>query len=192
MILLECAPYIFFLPNKKKCERYWPEKPGQRFVCEPFTVYCVSIISIHLQLHFHLRLLSIRVHNRSGLCDFRCCLYQTNSKSLSFSQLVEIARKTFSCRCFFLTSQDSEENKADYLSRTLRVTFSNVGILRYRCLKISCCCSLQASTRLLSDLLLVITKEPSTESLLHSERCSGKPLEISAPCRRLFFSAAEL
>ncbi|XP_044068650.1 tyrosine-protein phosphatase non-receptor type 22 isoform X2 [Siniperca chuatsi] len=44
----------------KKCERYWPQKQEQPFVCEPFTVYC-----------------------------------------------------------------DSEENKGDYLTRTLRVTYHN-------------------------------------------------------------------
>lgn len=57
VVIMACREFEM---GKKKCERYWPEKPGQRFVCEPFTVYC-----------------------------------------------------------------DSEENKEDYLSRTLRVTFSN-------------------------------------------------------------------
>uniref|UniRef100_A0A667Z058 protein-tyrosine-phosphatase n=1 Tax=Myripristis murdjan TaxID=586833 RepID=A0A667Z058_9TELE len=32
-------------PLQKKCERYWPEKQGEPFVCGPFTVYCVSILS---------------------------------------------------------------------------------------------------------------------------------------------------
>ncbi|KAM3618679.1 uncharacterized protein V6R79_023443 [Siganus canaliculatus] len=31
-----------FEMGKKKCERYWPQKQDEAFVCEPFTVYCDS------------------------------------------------------------------------------------------------------------------------------------------------------
>lgn len=27
---------------QKKCERYWGHKDEEPFVCEPFSVYCVS------------------------------------------------------------------------------------------------------------------------------------------------------
>lgn len=68
-------------------------------------------------------------------------------------QTIKGRKKGF--KMFFFLSQDSEENKDDYLSRTLRVTFSNVG---YHCLKICCCNSSLANKRLWSDLLLGITK----------------------------------
>ncbi|XP_078144603.1 tyrosine-protein phosphatase non-receptor type 22 isoform X2 [Centroberyx gerrardi] len=57
VIVMACREFEM---GKKKCERYWPEKQEEAFVCEPFTVYC-----------------------------------------------------------------DSEENKGDYLTRTLRVTYHN-------------------------------------------------------------------
>ncbi|XP_071397047.1 tyrosine-protein phosphatase non-receptor type 12-like, partial [Centroberyx affinis] len=57
VIVIACREFEM---GKKKCERYWPEKQEEAFVCEPFTVYC-----------------------------------------------------------------DSEENKGDYLTRTLRVTYHN-------------------------------------------------------------------
>lgn len=115
MILFECALYFFFFPlNKKKCERYWPEKPGQRFVCEPFAVYCVSIVRAYTCSYTAFK--PVRFGS-----DFRCC------ELLCFAEFVKLARKVLSWCCFLLLSQDSEENKDDYLSRTLRVTFSNVG-----------------------------------------------------------------
>ncbi|KAG7221686.1 hypothetical protein INR49_000053 [Caranx melampygus] len=57
VVVMACREFEM---GKKKCERYWPQREEQPFVCEPFTVYC-----------------------------------------------------------------DSEENKGDYLSRILRVTFRN-------------------------------------------------------------------
>ncbi|XP_076597544.1 tyrosine-protein phosphatase non-receptor type 22 [Chaetodon auriga] len=57
VVVMACREFEM---GKKKCERYWPQKQEQPFVCEPFTVYC-----------------------------------------------------------------DSEENKGDYLTRTLRVTYCN-------------------------------------------------------------------
>ncbi|XP_068453934.1 tyrosine-protein phosphatase non-receptor type 22 [Clinocottus analis] len=57
VVIMACREFEM---GKKKCERYWPQKKEQPFLCEPFTVYC-----------------------------------------------------------------DSEENKGDYLTRTLRVTYRN-------------------------------------------------------------------
>ncbi|XP_035511986.1 tyrosine-protein phosphatase non-receptor type 22 [Morone saxatilis] len=57
IVVMACREFEM---GKKKCERYWPPKQEQPFVCEPFRVYC-----------------------------------------------------------------DSEENKGDYLTRTLRVTYRN-------------------------------------------------------------------
>ncbi|XP_041802351.1 tyrosine-protein phosphatase non-receptor type 22 [Chelmon rostratus] len=59
VVVMACREFEM---GKKKCERYWPQKQEQPFVCEPFTVYC-----------------------------------------------------------------DSEENKGDYLTRTLRVTYCNLS-----------------------------------------------------------------
>ncbi|XP_041654308.1 tyrosine-protein phosphatase non-receptor type 22 isoform X2 [Cheilinus undulatus] len=39
IIVMACREFEM---GKKKCERYWPEKQEQPFVCEPFTVYCDS------------------------------------------------------------------------------------------------------------------------------------------------------
>nr|XP_046200301.1 tyrosine-protein phosphatase non-receptor type 22 isoform X3 [Oncorhynchus gorbuscha] len=57
VIVMACREYEM---GRKKCERYWPEKQEEPFVCDPFTIYC-----------------------------------------------------------------DSEESKGDYVSRNLRVTYSN-------------------------------------------------------------------
>ncbi|KAM7405186.1 hypothetical protein PAMP_012467 [Pampus punctatissimus] len=39
VIVMACREFEM---GKKKCERYWPQKPEESFVCEPFTVYCDS------------------------------------------------------------------------------------------------------------------------------------------------------
>ncbi|XP_029912607.1 tyrosine-protein phosphatase non-receptor type 22 isoform X3 [Myripristis murdjan] len=39
VIVMSCREFEM---GKKKCERYWPEKQGEPFVCGPFTVYCDS------------------------------------------------------------------------------------------------------------------------------------------------------
>ncbi|KAM6982481.1 tyrosine-protein phosphatase non-receptor type 22 [Tautogolabrus adspersus] len=39
VVVMACREFEM---GKKKCERYWPEKQEQPFVCEPFTVYCDS------------------------------------------------------------------------------------------------------------------------------------------------------
>ncbi|XP_071333343.1 tyrosine-protein phosphatase non-receptor type 22 [Trachinotus anak] len=39
VVVMACREFEM---GKKKCERYWPEKQEQSFVCEPFTVYCDS------------------------------------------------------------------------------------------------------------------------------------------------------
>ncbi|XP_040888778.1 tyrosine-protein phosphatase non-receptor type 22-like [Toxotes jaculatrix] len=39
VIVMACREFEM---GKKKCERYWPQKQEQPFVCEPFTVYCDS------------------------------------------------------------------------------------------------------------------------------------------------------
>lgn len=62
-----------------------------------------------------------RVRNITGLSCVACI------KQQHAVLLCETARKVLSC-CFLML-QDSEENKEDYLSRTLRVTYRNVGTL---------------------------------------------------------------
>ncbi|KPP78316.1 hypothetical protein Z043_102183 [Scleropages formosus] len=39
VIVMACREFEM---GKKKCERYWPEKLGEVFVCDPFTVCCES------------------------------------------------------------------------------------------------------------------------------------------------------
>ncbi|XP_042264107.1 tyrosine-protein phosphatase non-receptor type 22 isoform X1 [Thunnus maccoyii] len=39
VIVMACREFEM---GKKKCERYWPQKQEEPFVCEPFTVYCDS------------------------------------------------------------------------------------------------------------------------------------------------------
>ncbi|XP_051282249.1 tyrosine-protein phosphatase non-receptor type 22 isoform X2 [Dicentrarchus labrax] len=39
IVVMACREFEM---GKKKCERYWPQKQEQPFVCEPFTVYCDS------------------------------------------------------------------------------------------------------------------------------------------------------
>lgn len=39
VVVMACREFEM---GKKKCERYWPQKQEQPFVCEPFTVYCDS------------------------------------------------------------------------------------------------------------------------------------------------------
>ncbi|XP_053173301.1 tyrosine-protein phosphatase non-receptor type 22 [Scomber japonicus] len=39
VVVMACREFEM---GKKKCERYWPEKQEEPFVCEPFTVYCDS------------------------------------------------------------------------------------------------------------------------------------------------------
>ncbi|KAM7411321.1 hypothetical protein PAMA_021355 [Pampus argenteus] len=39
VIVMACREFEM---GKKKCERYWPQKPEESFVCEPFTVHCDS------------------------------------------------------------------------------------------------------------------------------------------------------
>uniref|UniRef100_A0A3B4A9A6 protein-tyrosine-phosphatase n=1 Tax=Periophthalmus magnuspinnatus TaxID=409849 RepID=A0A3B4A9A6_9GOBI len=44
----------FFSLQQKKCECYWPKEQDVPYVCGPFTIYCVSIISLRTlkQLHY--------------------------------------------------------------------------------------------------------------------------------------------
>ncbi|XP_034731632.1 tyrosine-protein phosphatase non-receptor type 22 isoform X2 [Etheostoma cragini] len=39
VVVMSCREFEM---GKKKCERYWPQKQEQPFVCEPFTVHCDS------------------------------------------------------------------------------------------------------------------------------------------------------
>uniref|UniRef100_A0A8C8CJX3 protein-tyrosine-phosphatase n=1 Tax=Oncorhynchus tshawytscha TaxID=74940 RepID=A0A8C8CJX3_ONCTS len=39
VIVMACREYEM---GRKKCERYWPEKQEEPFVCDPFTIYCDS------------------------------------------------------------------------------------------------------------------------------------------------------
>ncbi|KAM6929959.1 LOW QUALITY PROTEIN: tyrosine-protein phosphatase non-receptor type 22 [Lycodopsis pacificus] len=39
VVIMACREFEM---GKKKCERYWPQKQEQPFLCEPFTVYCDS------------------------------------------------------------------------------------------------------------------------------------------------------
>ncbi|XP_070696036.1 tyrosine-protein phosphatase non-receptor type 22 [Pempheris klunzingeri] len=39
VVVMACREFEM---GRKKCERYWPQKQEQSFVCEPFTVYCDS------------------------------------------------------------------------------------------------------------------------------------------------------
>ncbi|XP_071228707.1 tyrosine-protein phosphatase non-receptor type 22 isoform X1 [Salvelinus alpinus] len=39
VIVMVCREYEM---GRKKCERYWPEKQEEPFVCDPFTIYCDS------------------------------------------------------------------------------------------------------------------------------------------------------
>ncbi|XP_070766377.1 tyrosine-protein phosphatase non-receptor type 22 [Enoplosus armatus] len=42
VVVIACREFEM---GKKKCERYWPQKQEQPFVCEPFTVYCDSEVN---------------------------------------------------------------------------------------------------------------------------------------------------
>ncbi|XP_068188602.1 tyrosine-protein phosphatase non-receptor type 22 isoform X2 [Antennarius striatus] len=62
VVVMACREFEM---GKKKCERYWPQKEGQPFVCEPFTVYCDStenrgdflIRTLQLNYNKHIRTL---------------------------------------------------------------------------------------------------------------------------------------
>lgn len=185
-ILFECALHFFFfsVPNKKKCERYWPEKQGQRFVCEPFTVYCVSMIWIYPAATLTLESLS------SGPDDFKMLPVWNNGDVSWFCEPSWNSKKLINSFLFFVPmSQDSEELKGDYLSRTLRVTFSNVGT----CLNNSTdpdwiCCFLKKQIRAGQNLSCTVSS--AFASLLTPLPCvtycfSGQPNCEAAPLCQL-------
>ncbi|XP_071021822.1 tyrosine-protein phosphatase non-receptor type 12-like [Oncorhynchus clarkii lewisi] len=52
VIVMACREYEM---GRKKCERYWPEKQEEPFVCDPFTIYCDSEESKGDYVSRHLR-----------------------------------------------------------------------------------------------------------------------------------------
>ncbi|XP_038578106.1 tyrosine-protein phosphatase non-receptor type 22 isoform X1 [Micropterus salmoides] len=59
VVVMACREFEM---GKKKCERYWPQKEEQPFVCEPFTVYCDSEVN---KGDYLTRTLRVTYHNCS-------------------------------------------------------------------------------------------------------------------------------